>query len=76
MSPCLMCLFALLPNVFFRAAQIDHMRWDDRLDPFNHHPYFPRRVTVAWDSTCFRVQKPRDYTFGRHVVNGHYDFSW
>ena len=55
-------------------AAIDHIRWSDRLDPMNHHPYFPILTTVMWDTTCFRVQKPKDWTFGRYVVNGHYDF--
>ena len=31
-------------------------------------------MTVLWDTTCFRVQKPSDWTFGRYVVNGHFDF--
>ena len=53
---------------------IDHIRWDDRLDPMNHHPLFPHFVTCLWDTTCIRVQKPKDWTFGRYVVNGHYDF--
>jgi hypothetical protein len=47
-----------------------------RLSPMNHHPYFPLRATTIWDTTCFRVQSPRDFTFGRHVINGHYDFPW
>lgn len=55
-------------------AAVDHIRWADRLNPMNHHPYFPTRTTVIWDTTCFRVQKPKDWTFGRYVVNGHYDF--
>jgi hypothetical protein len=37
------------------------------MDPMNHHPYFSAL-------TCFRVQKSKDWTFGRYVVNGHYDF--
>jgi hypothetical protein len=72
-------LYSLLFKVIMPLARnwnaaIDHIRWSDRLDPMNHHPYFPTRVTVIWDTTCFRVQKPKDWTFGRYVVNGHYDF--
>ncbi len=55
-------------------AAIDHIRWDDRLDPMNHHPYFPFDTTVIWDTTCFRVQKSRDWTFARNNCNGHHDF--
>lgn len=53
---------------------VDHIRWNDRLDPMNHHPFFPHYVTCLWGTTCFRVQKPGDWAFGRYVVNGHYDF--
>ena len=53
---------------------ISLIHWNDRLNPMNHHPYFPYRTTVIWDTTCIRVQKPKDWTYGRHVVNGHYDF--
>jgi len=31
------------------------------MDPMNHHPYFPTLTTVMWDTTCFRVQKPKDW---------------
>lgn len=53
---------------------IDHINWDDRLDHMNHHPYFPYDTTVIWDTTCFRVQKSRDWTFARNTCNGHYNF--
>ena len=55
------------------SVTLDHI-WEDRLDPMNHHPFSPHFATVLWDTTCFRVQKPSDWTFGRYVVNGHYDF--
>ena len=37
-----------------------HIRWNDRFDPMNHHPYFPYDTTAIWDTTFYRVQKPRD----------------
>mmetsp|Transcript_52285 Transcript_52285/g.119278 ORF Transcript_52285/g.119278 Transcript_52285/m.119278 type:complete len:325 (-) Transcript_52285:538-1512(-) len=70
-------------DTFFRTVMplarnwnqgISHIRWNDRLDPMNHHPFFPYDTTVIWDTTCFRVQKSRDWTFARNTVNGHYDF--
>jgi len=64
----------ILPLARRWASNIDHIRWGDRLSRWNHHPYFPVDVTVIWDTTCFRIRKPRDWTFGRYVVNGHYDF--
>ena len=56
------------------SVTLDHIRWEDRLDPMNHHPFFPHFAIVLWDMTCFRVQKPSDWTFGRYVVKCHYDF--
>lgn len=49
-------------------------RWGDRLNQYNRHPFPPFDVTLIWDTTCFRVQKSRDWTFGRYTVNGRYDF--
>jgi len=72
--PYSMFMKVIMPMARNWSITIDHIRWNDRLNPMNHHPYFPIRTTVIWDSTCFRVQKPRDWTFGRNVVNGHYDF--
>lgn len=66
---------AIVPLARRWSVTLDLINWDDRLDPMNHHPYFPKRVTVMWDTTCFRVQTPDDRTFGQHVVNGHYDFA-
>ena len=72
-------------------VNIDHIRWNDRLNPMNHHPFFPYAATTIWDTTCYRViiyfiffyqnlplmfhlvnqvQKPHDWAYGRHVVNG------
>jgi hypothetical protein len=47
------------------CVTLDHIRLEDRLDPMNHHPFPPHFATVLWDTTCFRVQKPSDWTFGR-----------
>jgi hypothetical protein len=40
----------------------------------NHYLYFPYDTTVIWDTTCFRVQKSRDWTFARNTCYGHYNF--
>jgi len=57
------------------ALVIDEIRWDDRLDLDNHHPFFPYLTTVIWDTTCFMVEKPTQWEYGRYVVNGHYGES-
>mmetsp|Transcript_7073 Transcript_7073/g.12768 ORF Transcript_7073/g.12768 Transcript_7073/m.12768 type:complete len:301 (-) Transcript_7073:227-1129(-) len=64
----------ILPSAHSWSLVIDEIRWEARLDLDNHHPFFPYLHTVIWDSTCFMVEKPTDWTFGRLVVNGHYDW--
>lgn len=64
----------ILPLARNWSVQVDHIRWAERLDPMNHHVFFPTDVTVLWDTTCIRVQKAADWTVARYNVNGHYDF--
>ena len=62
----------ILPCAHSWSMFIDEIRWEARLGRDNHHPFFPYLTTVIWDSTCFMVEKPADWDFGRLVVNGHY----
>jgi len=67
---------SIMPLALLWSANMSHIRWNDRLDPMNHHPAWPFFTTVIWDTTPIRVQTPVNYeAFGRNVVNTHYDFS-
>ena len=35
---------------------------------------FPTLFTTLWDTTCIRIQEPRNWAVARYTCNGHYDF--
>ena len=67
---------ALVPlRIGFRILVIlNFIRWGDRLQFNNHHPMFPTLFTTLWDTTCIRIQEPRNWAVARYTCNGHYDF--
>ena len=64
----------VMPLARLWSMNVNHIKWGDRLAFDNHHPMFPYSHTAIWDSTCFRVQRAREWRYSRFVVNGHYDF--
>ena len=64
----------ILPAAKEWSIGIDFIRWSDRLDYDNHHPFFPALFTTIWDTTCIRISEPGDWGVARYTCNGHYDF--
>ncbi|KAH8054705.1 hypothetical protein JL722_8651 [Aureococcus anophagefferens] len=49
-----------MPVALALAVCLREVVWSDRLDPFNHHPYFPVGVTTIWDTVPLYVATPDD----------------
>ena len=64
----------ILPAAKEWSLVINFIRWSDRLQFNNHHPMFPTLFTTLWDTTCNRIQEPRNCAVARYTCNGHYDF--
>ena len=64
----------ILPAAKEWSLVINFIRWGDRLQFNNHHPMFPTLFTTLWDTTCIRIQEPRNWAVARYTCNGHYDF--
>eukprot|EP00615_Pteridomonas_danica_P004974 CAMPEP_0114354694 /NCGR_PEP_ID=MMETSP0101-20121206/19677_1 /TAXON_ID=38822 ORGANISM="Pteridomonas danica, Strain PT" /NCGR_SAMPLE_ID=MMETSP0101 /ASSEMBLY_ACC=CAM_ASM_000211 /LENGTH=234 /DNA_ID=CAMNT_0001496301 /DNA_START=225 /DNA_END=926 /DNA_ORIENTATION=+ len=62
----------ILPLARLWAANINHIKWNNRLQWDNHHPFFPFFHTVMWDSTPFFIQQARHWQTARMNNNGHY----
>lgn len=55
------------------SRNINFIRWADRMNPMNHHPFFPLFVTTIFDSTKILVHQPMSGTEEvRMTLNGHY----
>ena len=50
----------VMPIALALAVCLREVVWSDRLDPFNHHPYFPVGVTTIWDMVPLYVATPAD----------------
>ena len=70
---------SIRPNESSSVFSIRHNRYE--VLPITLRAYIACRLTkavpaptVIWDTTPFRVQKSRDWTFARNNVEGHYGF--
>ena len=62
----------ILPLAFDLAKALDEVQWSDRLDPFNHHPFFPTGFTTIWDTAPIYVATPRDSAINRLLYQPKY----
>ena len=55
----------VVPLAFALARIMNEVKWEDRLDPYNHHPFFPVGVTTVWDTAPIYVATPSDSRINR-----------
>jgi hypothetical protein len=62
----------LLPMLEIIVSTLDEIKWENRLDPYNHTPEFPHYYTHIVDGFPIEVWAPSDYNTARHFWNGKY----
>jgi len=62
----------IIPTLYSLADIYDEIHWDDRLNQFNHIPYFPPSLTGIVDTLPVYVQQPSNSTLKRLLYNPKY----
>lgn len=62
----------VLPHLITLANMINEIRWDDRLNPFNHTPDFPYLFTGMVDTFPIEVEKPEHRELRRALFTNKY----
>ncbi len=62
----------LIPALEIMYAVFDEIKWEDRLDPFNHAVHFPTRVTFMVDTYPVVVLEPVDSLYASCLYSGKY----
>ncbi len=62
----------ILPVIYQLADSVNEIFWDDRLDPYNHIPFFSANVTGAVDTVPIYVQQPQNSTLRHMLYNPKY----
>ena len=62
----------VVPLAFALARIMNEVKWEDRLDPYNHHPFFPVGVTTVWDTAPIYVATPSDSRINRLLYQPKY----